>query len=110
MHAHQLGFTAHPKGASMGREVVTGRDAKAAKDRFIESLKQGGVPGGKPAGVDKALTTPPDGREPTPTQIEPDRPVDRLLKYIPAEVVGAYGALQGVVATIGPQNDRNRLL
>src|SRR5213593_2766179 len=94
----------------MGREVVTSRDAAAAKDRFIESLRQGGVPGGKPAGADKALAKQPDGRQATLTQIEPDRPVDRLLKYIPAEVVGAYVALQGVVATIAAENDRNRLL
>jgi hypothetical protein len=94
----------------MGREVVSERDARIARDLFLKSF-QGGVTGGKAAGAKDPSALPgPVAPAAAPVQVEKDRPVDRLLKYIPAEIVGTYVTLQGVIATVGEESLRHRLL
>src|SRR5438552_2397706 len=77
------------EGCSMGRTVVTERDAdrqmQAARERAKSAAAEGTVAG---AGVPKAET--------------PDTYKDRLLKYIPAEIVAIYLGLLNVLKAAPP--------
>lgn len=68
----------------MSRNVVTSKDVARLQAQTVEFSVQSGM--GRPA--------------PAPFPITEDGYKDRLLKYIPADVVAAYLALKGFVALL----------
>jgi hypothetical protein len=68
----------------MGRQVVTESDVQRAKRRAAQA---GGVAGGR-------------------TEIpNVDKYTDRLIKYIPAEVIAVYLAVENIFLTSGDESD-----
>lgn len=72
----------------MGREVITEQDVQKAK---LRRAAAGSVAG---------------GTEPIPVK---DEYSDRLIKYIPSEVIGVYAAVDALLKTAGNQIPKDTL-